>query len=156
MDYITGIVLALAVGVGAHAAGFDKDRSFYATILVVIASYYLLFAAMTGSTRVLATEFVPFVGFAALAVVGARRWPMLVAIGLFAHGGFDLLHGLVVTNPGVPPWWPGFCLAYDVTAGAYVMTLNAGRQRSAARNDAPPFAQAGAARPAPTQAQKLP
>jgi len=48
MDYLIGFILALEVGISANAAGFDKDRSFYATILVVIASYYLLFAAMAG------------------------------------------------------------------------------------------------------------
>jgi hypothetical protein len=31
---------------------------------------------------------------------------------------FDFVHGYLVTNPGVPFWWPPFCLAYDVTAAA--------------------------------------
>jgi hypothetical protein len=133
-DYVVGIVFALAVCACASAAGFDKDRSFYATVLIAIASYYLLFAAIAGSASVLAIEFVPFVGFSVMAILGARRWPILVAIGLFAHGLFDLLHEHVVTNPGIPSWWPEFCLAFDVTAGAYLMVLNAKRQRAAARN----------------------
>ncbi|MBK7846459.1 MAG: hypothetical protein IPJ73_03350 [Zoogloea sp.] len=54
MDYLIGFILALEVGISANAAGFDKDRSFYATILVVIASYYLLFAAMAGSASAFA------------------------------------------------------------------------------------------------------
>jgi len=36
---------------------------------------------------------------------------------------FDVLHGLVVANPGVPPWWPGFCLTYDVGAAAFLAWL---------------------------------
>lgn len=136
MDYMVGLLLALAVGVGASAIGFDKDRSFYSTILMVIASYYLLFAAMAGSAGVLGVELVAFVGFSILALLGARRWPFLVVIGLLAHGVFDLLHGQVVANPGVPSWWPGFCLAYDVTAGAYLMLLIVRRQGLAARGAA--------------------
>lgn len=37
-----------------------------------------------------------------------------------------------IANPGVPPWWPIFCLAYDVTAGGYLAVLLA-RSRVAAR-----------------------
>lgn len=132
MDYLIGFILALEVGISANAAGFDKDRSFYATILVVIASYYLLFAAMAGSASAFALELIPFAGFSILAVLGARRWPALVALGLFLHGGFDVMHGHVITNPGVPAWWPGFCLAYDVTAGAYLLHLSQRRKKLAA------------------------
>jgi hypothetical protein len=33
---------------------------------------------------------------------------------------FDSVHGELIANPGVPAWWPAFCLAYDVTAAAYL------------------------------------
>ena len=29
-------------------------------------------------------------------------------------------HGLLVDNRGVPIWWPAFCAAFDITAGAYL------------------------------------
>jgi len=29
----------------------------------------------------------------------------------------------LLSNPGVPGWWPAFCLAYDVTAAAYLAWL---------------------------------
>jgi hypothetical protein len=41
MAYLVGVFLALGVAVFTRLAGFDRDR-FYPTILVVIASYYLL------------------------------------------------------------------------------------------------------------------
>ena len=131
MDYLAGFVIAMIVAVSASAAGFDRDRSFYATVLVVIASYYLLFAAMAGSVRVFALEFGPFLGFAILALLGARRWPVLVAVGLLGHGLFDLLHGHLLSNPGVPAWWPGFCLGYDLAAGGYLLVLQFRRRGSA-------------------------
>jgi hypothetical protein len=63
------------------------------------------------------------VGFVALAVVGFRTSLWLVGVALGAHGVFDLVHGAVVSNPGVPLWWPSFCLTYDVSAAAYLAWL---------------------------------
>jgi protein-S-isoprenylcysteine O-methyltransferase Ste14 len=46
-----------------------------------------------------------------------------VVAGLALHGIYDFIHPAVITNPGVPTWWPGFCLAYDVIAAAYLAAL---------------------------------
>jgi hypothetical protein len=56
------------------------------------------------------------IAFAALAVAGFKRKLWIVAAALAGHGVFDAVHGTLLTNPGVPVWWPAFCLAYDVTA----------------------------------------
>ena len=114
MAYGVGIVLALFTVLVARLVGFDRDRAFYPTILVVIASYYVLFAVMGGSTRALIVESIVMTVFLAVAVVGFKFNVWLVVAALAAHGVFDLVHGRIVTNPGVPPWWPPFCLAYDV------------------------------------------
>jgi len=68
-------------------------------------------------------ESVVGVGFITLAVFGFRSslWMVVAALGL--HGVFDLVHGALISNPGVPVWWPGFCLAYDVAAAAYLAWL---------------------------------
>jgi hypothetical protein len=42
MPYGVGIVLSLSVALFARRVGFDRDRAFYPTVLMVIASYYLL------------------------------------------------------------------------------------------------------------------
>jgi hypothetical protein len=34
-----------------------------------------------------------------------------------------VLHGLVVTNPGVPQWWPAFCLTFDIAAAGFLAWL---------------------------------
>ena len=44
MEYVIGVVLAAAVCAVAMLAGFDRDRVFYPTLLIVIATYYILFA----------------------------------------------------------------------------------------------------------------
>ena len=48
MEYLIGIFLALGISIGATAIGFDRERSFYPTVLMVIALLYALFAIMAG------------------------------------------------------------------------------------------------------------
>ena len=118
MNYLIGFVLALFVGAFAQWTGFDRDRAFYPTVLIVVASYYVLFAVMGGSTRALVIESMVMITFAAFAVAGFKRSLWLVAAGLAAHGVMDFFHGHIVENPGTPEWWPGFCGAFDVVAAA--------------------------------------
>jgi hypothetical protein len=89
-------------------------------VIVVIASYYVLFAAMGGSAHTLVVEAAVMAAFALAAVLGFKRYPWLVVAGLVGHGAFDVVHDLVITNPGVPEWWPAFCLTFDLGAGALV------------------------------------
>lgn len=123
MEYLIGIAAAAGVGVFATVVGFDKERSFYPVVLIVIATLYLLFAAIAESTRALLAEAVPALVFVSLAALGFRKTPWLVVAGLAFHGVFDFFHPAVIANPGVPVWWPGWCLAYDVVAAAYLAAL---------------------------------
>ncbi len=120
MSYLVGVTLALLVAGFARWSGFGRDRSFYPTVLIVVASYYVLFAVMGGSTRALVIEAIVMAPFAVCAVVGFKRNLQLVAAGVAAHGVMDFFHAQIVTNPGVPVWWPGFCLGFDVAAGAWL------------------------------------
>jgi hypothetical protein len=43
MPYVVGIVLSLGVALFARRVEFDRDRALYPTVLIVIASYYVLF-----------------------------------------------------------------------------------------------------------------
>jgi hypothetical protein len=49
MEYLVGVILTLAVAAFAFVVGFDRERAFYPTVLIVIASYYALFAVMGAS-----------------------------------------------------------------------------------------------------------
>src|SRR5688572_6623184 len=53
---IVGAGLALAVGILATVVRLDRDRAFYPTVAIVIASLYSLFAVIGGSTRALVVE----------------------------------------------------------------------------------------------------
>lgn len=116
LPYVIGIVVSLGVALFARAVGFDRDRAFYPTVLMVIASYYVLFAVMSGSIHTVLMESIVMTVFAMAAVAGFKSTAWIVVAGLAAHGVFDALHGNVVENSGVPVWWPAFCLAYDLGA----------------------------------------
>jgi hypothetical protein len=128
---IIGAVLALAVGLFTSGWGMDRDRALYPVVMMVIAAYYVLFAAMGASTQVLLLEVFVAAAFVAAAVFGFRVSLWVVAVALAAHGMLDLVHDRVIPNPGVPMWWPPFCMAYDVVAAAYLAwLLKRGRVRT--------------------------
>lgn len=133
MEFLVGAVLALSVGLSATFLGLDRDRAFYPTVMIVIASYYALFAVMGGSVHALAVESIVIVAFLGASIAGFRTSLWLVVAALAAHGLFDFIHGQIIANPGVPAWWPPFCLSYDVVAAAYLAwLLSRSRVRAAA------------------------
>ena len=123
MAYFVGIVLGTAICGLAMMVGFDRDRAFYPTLTIVIASYYGLFAIMGGSTRALLQESIAITAFLLIAIVGFKRNLWLIVVALAAHGMFDFIHGNVIADPGVPAWWPAFCLSYDVVTAAFLGVL---------------------------------
>jgi hypothetical protein len=120
MEYVVGCLLSLATVVLAAAIGFARERSFYSTVLIVIATYYVLFAVMGASRQTLMIEIVIASGFILFALLGFKGNLWLVAAALMGHGIFDFIRPSVIANPGVPRWWPGFCLAFDVIFGGWL------------------------------------
>jgi hypothetical protein len=123
MELFIGVALALLIGLGAGFVGLDRDRAFYPTVMIVIAFYYALFALMGGSLKALAAESVAIAVFVGASIAGFKGSLWLVAAALAAHGVYDLVHSRLFVNPGVPAFWPPFCLAYDVVAGGYLAWL---------------------------------
>lgn len=126
---VVGVLLAVGVAALGKFTRFDEDRSFYSTVLVIIASYYVLFATLGGPGHALVWELVVAVGFSAVAIIGALYLSMLVGIGITAHGLFDLVHHVLIENPGVPTWWPSFCGSIDVALGLWVVTITPSRAK---------------------------
>jgi hypothetical protein len=123
MPYVIGIVLSAGVAVFARSVGFDRDRAFYPTVMIVIALYYVLFAVISGSVQTILSESVVMSLFAIAAVVGFKSSAWIVVGALAGHGVFDAVHGYLIENAGVPVWWPAWCLAYDVGAAAWLAWL---------------------------------
>ena len=127
MEYAIGLLVGLGVAVLGAIVEFDRQRAFYPTVLIVVASYYVLFAAMGGSRHTLAAEIALASVFLLLAILGFKKNLWIVAAGLIAHGCFDFAHQRFVADPGVPAWWPGFCLGADVALGGW-LALRLARQ----------------------------
>jgi hypothetical protein len=123
MEYLIGIVLSLAFTTSATAVGFDRERVFYCAVTITVALYYVLFAAMSASAPVVIVESIAAGAFLVLAVVSFKTGLWLVVAALAGHGLFDFFHHLIIDNPGVPRWWPGFCMAFDVVAAGYLAVL---------------------------------
>jgi hypothetical protein len=123
LPYVAGIVLSIIVAGFARLVGFDRDRAFYPAVLIVIASYYVLFAVMSGSIATVVQESIVMALFAAAAVAGFKGSAWIIVGGLAVHGVQDAVHGHIIANAGVPGWWPAWCLAYDVGAAAALAWL---------------------------------
>jgi hypothetical protein len=123
MEYLIGAGLALAVCAFATLFGFDRDRVFYPTVLAVIATYYILFGVMGSSTRTLGFESLIAAAFFVLAVASFKKNLWLTVAALAGHGVFDFFHHLFIQNLGVPLWWPGFCLSFDIVVGGFLTML---------------------------------
>ena len=134
MEFLVGAVLALSISGLATVVGLDRDRAFYPTLTIVIASYYGLFAVIGGSLHALILESVGIAAFLLLSLIGFRFTLWCVVAALVGHGVFDWFHGSLIADPGVPSWWPMFCLAYDVVAAAYLSGLLAFSRIAAGSN----------------------
>jgi hypothetical protein len=137
VEYIIGAGLGIVIPIFGAMVGLDRDRAFYPTALIVIASYYLLFAAIGGSVQTAVVEVIGMSVFIVVAVVGFKFSPWWIVLGLFSHGLFDFTHGLFIDNTGVPLWWPGFCLSIDVVLSIVLgLLLVRGAGRAGARQAA--------------------
>ena len=123
MEFIIGLMAALSVCGAARVLGMDRERVFYPLMMIVIASYYLLFAVMSKSGPALMLESIVAGMFLIVAVAGFKKNLWLVTIALAGHGIFDFFHHRLIENSGVPSWWPGFCLTFDVAAGVVLAVL---------------------------------
>ena len=92
LPYVVGIVLSIGVALFARAVGFDRDRAFYPAVLIVVASYYVLFAAMSGSMQTVVMESVVMTLFVIAAVAGFKGSTWIIVGALAAHGVQDAVH----------------------------------------------------------------
>ena len=116
-----GFALSLAIAVLAKITHFDRDTSFYPSILVFIASFYVLFAVMAGHS--VYRELLIASTFFTAAILGAYKSLFIVGLGIIAHGLYDIFHVIVFSQNVAPIWWPSFCGAVDLTLGLWVIYL---------------------------------
>jgi hypothetical protein len=106
----------------------------YGIGLGVTAVAYVAFALHHGApARYLGLELVGALLYGSAAVLGTRRWPMLMAVGWTAHVAWDLFLYPASGLAYAPVWYPWFCVGFDLPIGGYVAGLVAGNCRGDAR-----------------------
>ncbi len=104
------------------------ERWLYSLGLLVLPGLYASFALQAGEQAVGVREMiygVPFVvAGLVFAFVSVRRSAVLVGIFWLLHGLYDLVHSQLITNAGVPVWYPVFCFVVDAVIGSYLLWLS--------------------------------
>ena len=100
----------------------------YSIGLLTLPSLYALFALRAGEPAVAVNEMIygiPFVvGGLVFAIVSVRHSALTVGALWILHGVYDLTHSQLITNAGVPDWYPIWCFSVDVVIGAYLLWLS--------------------------------
>jgi len=96
--------------------------------LLSLPGLYAFFALRAGEQAVGVKELiygVPFiVAGLVFAFVSVRRSSVVVGVFWLLHGLYDLVHGQLITNIGVPVWYPIFCFVVDAVVGSYLLWLS--------------------------------
>ena len=123
-------LVGAAVGVATIAAArlLRGERWLYSLGLLVLPGLYAMFALRIGDRAVGIQELlygIPWIAAGLLfTFFGFRRSAVVVGVFWLLHAGYDLVHGRLFTNPGVPAWYPVFCFVVDVVVGAYLLWLS--------------------------------
>lgn len=100
----------------------------YSIGLLTLPSLYAFWALRAGEQAVGVNEMIygiPFyVAGLVFAFVSVRQSAVVVGAFWILHGLYDVVHGRLITNPGVPGWYPAFCCLVDLVIGAYVLWLS--------------------------------
>ena len=105
-----------------------SEQIFYAMFLILVAAFYLAFAAYFGEAGAWQLETTVVVAFVATSLLGVRL-PFALIVGYSMHGLWDLLHelqaygGHSAFEPGqltaIPLAYGFFCAAFDFYMVAY-------------------------------------
>lgn len=121
MAFFIGALLSVIVLFQTKIMGLEDNKGFFTSLLVVIPTYYILFAYV--STGLILEEIIVSLLFIIIATIGALYSFFIIGIGLVLHGVFDLVHDSFINNPGVPNWWTLFCAGADFVLGLWILYI---------------------------------
>ena len=143
LGFIVIVILYAVIGLMAAAGtiflarkifGPKAEQIFYAMFLIMIAAFYLAFAAYYGMATAWRLETAAVGAFVVIGLLGARL-PFALIVGYSLHGLWDLLHELQAHGvysafkPGqltaIPLAYGVFCGVFDFCMGAYLFTRRA-------------------------------
>ena len=104
------------------------ERWLYALGLLTLPGLYAFFALRAGEQPVAVKEMiygVPYVvAGLVFALVSVRQSAVVVGVLWLLHGLYDLVHSQLITNTGVPGWYPIWCFMVDAVVGSYLLWLS--------------------------------
>jgi hypothetical protein len=120
---LLGAAIAAAYLALAEWLGGRLRAPLYGVGLVLVGLIYVGFAAAAGASDWISTEIGGALVFAALAVGGGSRYPLLLALGWALHVGWDALLHVGADTEWVPLWFVPLCVGFDlVVAGGILAT----------------------------------
>lgn len=122
-----GLLVAVVLMLRFRRRGQEYSRWSYPLLLASFPAWYWAFALLAADPGALAVEVLAGLAFIGIAQVAAS-WRsfatlLLLAFGYVAHAVYDVVHDRLVSNAGVPAWWPEFCGAVDLVLGVYIVML---------------------------------
>ena len=140
LGFVVIMILYAVIGLMAAAGTISITRKllnpkpeqiFYAMFLIMIAAFYLAFAAYFGVASAWWVETAVVMAFVVVGLLGVRL-PFALIVGYSLHGLWDLLHELQAHGaysafaPGkltaIPLAYGFFCAAFDFSIAAYFYT----------------------------------
>ncbi len=132
---VIGFLAAVgAISVARKTLAPKVEQVFYAMFLVMIATFYLAFAAYFGAATAWRLETAVVMAFVVIGLLGVRL-PFALIVGYPLHGLWDLLHELQahvassVFEPGqltaIPLAYGVFCAVFDFYLAAYFFSRRA-------------------------------
>jgi hypothetical protein len=137
LGFVVIMILYTVIGIMAAAGTISiirkllackTEQIFYAMFLVMVAAFYLAFAAYFGVASAWQVETAVVITFVAIGLLGVR-FPLALIVGYSLHGLWDLLHELQAHGaysafvPGkltaIPLAYGFFCAAFDFSMAAY-------------------------------------
>ena len=104
------------------------ERWLYSLGLLTLPGLYAFFALQAGEQAVGVKEMIygaPYVvAGLVFAFVSVRQSAVVVGVFWLLHGLYDLVHSQVITNSGVPGWYPVWCFVVDAVIGSYLLWLS--------------------------------
>lgn len=129
---LIGAVLGLLITRHARRHGAREPR-FWALVLVVMQLIYLAFALFAPDRPGMLREGLVLAVFTVVAVLGSRFSSWFLALGLLAHGAWDLRH-LLERQDYVLPFYAELCIGFDWLLFFYlVVSARSMDQRRAAK-----------------------
>jgi hypothetical protein len=143
LGFVVIVILYVVIGLLAATGAISITRKilapkmeqlFYTMFFILVASFYLAFAAYFGTATAWRMETVVVLVFVVMALLGVRL-PFFLIVGYPLHGLWDLLHEFHAHGPfsafepgqltAIPLAYGFFCAVFDFSVAAYFYTRRA-------------------------------